>query len=173
MESSVAWGYSSSAAMVWRKYALHAGSAPIVGVDFLEGGNEGRDDVGADVAVLVAVIAGEDVEGYGVVNVGEVNDYGVFDAGFRDVLKDRSSRSRWGSMRQKPRPLLGILLHKVFHEGAFAGAAFAEDVDAVGAVGFGEGNGAAEVNGGVRLTAEVKHSGEGGYGFIVALGQSD
>ncbi len=73
--------------MVWRKYPLHAGGAPVVGVDFFEGGNEGRDDVGADVAVLVAVVAGEDVEGYGVVNVGQVNHYGVFDAVFRDVLQ--------------------------------------------------------------------------------------
>ena len=37
--------------MVWRKYTLHAGRAPVVGVDFFEGGNEGRDDIGADVAV--------------------------------------------------------------------------------------------------------------------------
>ena len=60
----------------------------------------------------------------------------------------------------KAKAALGVLLHEVFNQGALASAALAKDVDAVGAVGFGEGNGATEVYGSVCLSAEVEHSEE-------------
>ncbi len=60
----------------------------------------------------------------------------------------------------KAKALLGILLHKVFQQGALAGAALAEDVDAIGAVGFGEGNRAAKFTVVWVCGAEVEHRGE-------------
>ena len=93
-------------------------------------------------------------------------DHGVRDAGFGDVLERAVEEVAVGFDETEAETLFGVLLHTVFHERALAGAALAEDIYAVVAVGFGEHDRCAEVNGGVRLTAEVEHSGEGAMGSL-------
>ena len=150
------------------EYALHAGCAPVVGIDFFEGGDEGGDDVGAGVAVLYTMEATEDVEGYGVLNVGQVDNNRICDTVFRNVVDHAVKQFAVWFDEAEATALLGVLLHTVFEQRAFAGAGLAEDVDAEVAVGFGERHRIAGAFSGVCLGAEVEHSGEGDYRVIVA-----